>query len=114
MLDEDVVHLRVMLEEAYICRQFIYRRTRSDLDDDLLFYYAAAKVVELIGEAAWQMDDSTHAEIPEIDWHGIVGMRHRLVHGFQKVIRDRIWTAVQEGVPALIPQLEAALAQHNG
>ena len=114
MLDEDIVHFREMLEEANICRQFINRRTRSDLDDDLLLYYAVAKAVELIGEAAWQIDDSTHAEFPEIDWRGIIGMRHRLVHGFQKVIRDRLWTVAQGGVPTLITQLEEALAQHNG
>ena len=114
MLDEDIIHLREMLEEAYICRQFISQRTRSDLDDDLLLYYAVTKVVELIGEAAWQIDDSTHTEIPEIDWHGIIGMRHRLVHGFQKVIRDRIWNAAEHGVPILIPQLQAVLEQHGG
>ena len=47
-------------------------RTRSDLDGDLLLYYAVAKAVELIGEAAWHVTDSTRAENPEIDWNNII------------------------------------------
>ena len=52
MPDEDIVLLREMLEKSHVCRQFVERRSRSDLDDDLLLYYAVAKAVELIGEAA--------------------------------------------------------------
>lgn len=114
MPDEDIVLLREMLEKAHVCRQFVERRSRSDLDDDLLLYYAVAKAVELIGEAAWHVTDSTRAQNPEIDWNNIIGMRHRLVHGFQKVIRDILWTATQNGVPILIAQLQMALSQHEG
>ena len=88
MPDEDIVLLREMLEKAHVCRQFVEGRSRSDLDDDLLLYYAVAKAVELIGEAAWHVTDSTRAQNPEIDWNGIIGMRHRLVHGFQKINRN--------------------------
>ena len=114
MPDEDIVLLREMLEKSHVCRQFVEGRSRSDLDDDLLLYYAVAKAVESIGEAAWHVTDSTRAQNPEIDWNNIIGMRHRLVHGFQKVIRDILWTATQDGVPILITQLQMALSQHEG
>ncbi len=109
MPDEDIAFLREMLQEAYVCRQFVHGRTRPDLDDDLLFYYAVAKVVELIGEAAWNVSDATKSENPEIEWGRMAGMRHRLVHDFQGINRDILWMAAQHGVPALIPHLEAAL-----
>ena len=113
MSDEDIAYLREMLERSYICRHFLEGRTRSQLDDDLLLYYAVAKAVELIGEAAWHVSNSARAEFPDIEWDDIIGMRHRLVHGFQKVIRDRLWEAAQQDVPTLIPQLQAALARHE-
>ena len=114
MTNDDNAHLREMLDRAYVCRQFVDGRSRSDLDDDLLLYYAVAKAVELIGEAAWKVSDFTREEIPLIDWDSIVGMRHRLVHDFRGVFRDRVWAAAEYGVPVLIAQLQAALAQRNG
>ena len=95
------------------CRNFVNGRTRSDLYDDLLFYYAVAKAVKLIGAAAWQVSGPTHAENPDIAWDRISGMRHRLVHGFQRIVRDVLWIAAQQGVPPWIAQLQAALAQHE-
>ena len=114
MPDEDIALFQEMLERAYVCRQFIGGRIRSDLDDDLLLYYAVAKAVELIGEAAWHVSDPTRIENPGIDWNNIVGMRHRLVHGFSKVIRDILWEAAQDDMPILIGQLQAALASRDG
>ena len=65
MSDEDIAYLREMLERAYVCRSFLEGRTRSQLDDDLLLYYAVAKAVELIGEAAWHVSNPARAEFPE-------------------------------------------------
>ena len=106
-----MVPLRLMLEAAYVCWQFIEGRTRSELDDDLMFYYAVAKAVELIGETAWQVSKTALAEHPEIAWDDIIGMRHHLVHGFEKIVRDTLWTVAQQDVPILISQLQVALAQ---
>lgn len=114
MTDDDDAHLREMLDRAYVCRQFVDGRSRSDLDDDLLLYFAVAKAVELIGEAAWKVSDSTQMQIPLIEWGSIVGMRHRLVHDFGGVSRDRVWAAAQDGVPTLIVRLQTALAQRDG
>lgn len=95
------------------CRYFVEGRTRAELDNDLLFYYAVAKAVKLIGAAAWQVSGPTRAENPDIAWDRISGMRHRQVHGFQRIVRDVLWIAAQQGVPPLIAQLQAALVQHE-
>lgn len=109
MPDEDDNHLREMLEAAHVCRYFVEGRTRTDLDDELMFYYAVVKAVELIGEVAWRVSGNTRAENPEIEWDEIVAMRHHLVHGFRSIDRDKLWTVAQHHVPVLITQLEATL-----
>ena len=57
-----------------------------------MFYYAVAKAVELIGEAAWQTTSllSPGQNCSEIDWDDI-GMRHRLVHSFHGIDKDKVW-----------------------
>ena len=103
-----------MLEAAQAASSFSQGMTRSDLENHLMYYYAVSKAVELIGEAANQVSAISRIGLIGIDWERIVGMRHRLVHDFHGIDNDILWEAVQDGVPALIPQLEAALALHEG
>lgn len=103
-----------MLEAAEAASYFSQGRTRADLENHLMFYYAVAKAVELIGEAANNVSAASRAKIRGIDWERIVGMRHRLVHDFHGVNKDILWDVIQDDMPILITQLQAALEQRNG
>ena len=103
-----------MLEAAEVVSYFSQGRTRADLESHLMFYYAVAKAVELIGEAANYVSAVSRAELRGIDWDKVVGMRHRLVHDFHGIDNDILWEAIQDGVPILIAQLQAALASGDG
>lgn len=111
---DDTFHLRYMLEAAQISLSFAQGRTRDSLDDDLLFFYALVKAVEIIGEAASHLTDDFKAQHPEVEWRDIIGMRNRLVHVYYDINHDLLWRAAQDDVPALIPQLEAAIQQRSG
>ncbi len=113
MPDEDIARLREMLEAALVCRYFVDGRSRAELDDDLLLYFAVAKAVELIGESAWRVSGDWRAENPDIEWDKIVGMRHHLVHGFHQIVRDSLWMAAVRDVPILIGRLQAELGQNE-
>ena len=108
---DDNDYLRQMLEAAQTCLFFAEGRTRADLDNDLMLFYAVVKAVELIGEAASHVTWDVRARNPLIEWGQIIGMRNRLTHVFHDINRDILWNAVQYRVPVLIPQLEAALRQ---
>ena len=111
--DEDIARLQEMLEAALVCRHFVDGRSRAELDNDLLLYFAVAKAVELIGEAAQRISGDSRTENPEIEWDEIVGMRHHLVHGFHQIVRDSLWMAAVQDVPVLIGRLQAALGQNQ-
>ena len=103
-----------MLEAAEAASSFSQGRTRADLENHLLYLYGVAKAVELIGEAANYVSAIARAEFGRIDWDQIVGMRHILVHNFHGVNKDILWEAIQDDMPLLITQLQAALAQRGG
>ena len=42
---------------------------------------------------------------PDIPWRDIIGMRHRLIHGYAEVRLDLIWTVTQERLGPLIAAL---------
>jgi uncharacterized protein with HEPN domain len=46
------------------------------------------KATEIIGEAAYQLSAEACAEVGEIPWEKIIGMRHRLVHAYFEINLD--------------------------
>ena len=59
--------------------------TSELLDADWAARYALTRCVEIIGEAATRLGPQFHAEHLEVPWRLIVGMRNRLVHGYDEV-----------------------------
>ena len=98
-----------MLEAAQAASNFSQGMTRADLEDHLMFYYAVAKAVELIDEAANRVSAVSQSELDEIDWDEMVGMRHHLVHNFHGIDKDTLWGAIRDDTPTLIGQLETVL-----
>jgi len=46
---------------------------------------------------------------PDIPWPEIVGLRNRLIHGYDSVDFDILWHIVSDDLPPLIAALENAL-----
>ena len=64
-------------------------------------------LIQIIGEAAYQLSQETRASMPEAPWEDIIGMRHRLVHAYFDINLDILWQTIEQDLPALIPVLEA-------
>ena len=82
-------------------------RKRSDLDSDRQFNLALVRLLEIIGEAANRVPADQRVGIPEVPWAQIVGLRNRLIHGYDEVDFDILWQIVYHDLPKLIKALEA-------
>jgi len=100
-----------MLDHAIEAVELCRHRTRVDLDTDRLFNLALVRLVEIVGEAANRVSPAGQNRLNEIPWHQIVGMRNRIVHGYDKVNFDLLWDTIQQDLPPLIVQLKAALGR---
>ena len=106
---DDRTRLRHMLDYAEEAASLAQSRQRNDLDTDRLLRHALTHVVEVVGEAAAHVSEplrQAHAGIP---WSEIVGLRNRLVHGYDKVDLDVLWQLVQADLPPLIANLKRVL-----
>lgn len=79
---------------------------RSDLHQNAIF-----KVLEIIGEAASRISDTTREAHPGIPWPDVVGLRNRIVHAYFEIDLDVIWNIVTGDVPSLIAELERIAPQ---
>ena len=106
---EDRVRLRHMLDYSRKAGAMIEGRTREDLDRDEMLCLALTRVVEVIGEAATRVSQAGQQQHGQIPWPEIIGLRNRLVHGYDAVDVDILWDIVQQDLPPLIEQLQAIL-----
>lgn len=57
------------------------------LDDDPMLRFGTVKLIEIIGEAANMLTKELRERHADISWPLIIGMRHRLVHDYFRIIR---------------------------
>ena len=103
------ITLRQMLDYAQTAISLSKGRKRSDLDTDLTFNLALTRSIEIIGEAANRVPEGFQEKHPNIEWAQIVGMRNRLIHGYDEVDLDFLWSVVEKDLPVLIDHLEELL-----
>ena len=94
-------------EAVAMCRG----RARADLDRDRMLNLAVVRLLTIIGEAAGRITQEKRAQSPEIPWPRIVGMRNRLIHGYEEVDLDVVWDVVTDDLPPLIAALERILGE---
>ncbi len=103
------VTLRQMIDDAQKAVGLARGRKRSDLDNDLAFYLALTRLIEITREAANQVPEEFQEEHSETPWMAIIGMRNRLIHGYDEVDFDFLGSVVRNDLPALIKQLNEIL-----
>ena len=79
------------------------------LESDRTLHLALLYLVQTVGEAATRLSDEVRAAHPEIPWKDIIGMRNRLAHGYDQILRERLHETVTVDLPKLIRQVNAVL-----
>ena len=108
---EGDVRLRHMLDYSREAAGLVAGRTRGDLDDDRKLNLALVRLLEIVGEAASRTTDEERIQSPSIPWSQIVGLRNRLIHGYDAVDFDVLWGIVSVDLPKLIAVLERLLPE---
>jgi uncharacterized protein with HEPN domain len=104
----DQLRLRHMLDHATEAVQLVAGKSRKDLDDDRLLNLSLVRLLEIIGEAAARLSAETRGLYPLIPWPDIIGLRNRLIHGYDVVDFDILWDIVCFDLPPLVAELQKA------
>jgi uncharacterized protein with HEPN domain len=110
---DDMVRLRHMLEHAREAVALIQGKSRPDLESSRLHTLALIRLIEIVGEAASRVSKATQSLHPQIPWPQIIGMRNRLIHGYDVVDIGIVWQTVTEELPPLIAELECIVPTDN-
>jgi uncharacterized protein with HEPN domain len=88
---------------------FVAGKTRDDYDQDEVLRLALKHLVQTIGEAASQISEERRLVLNHIPWRAIIGMRHRIVHGYAMIDDSIVWRTITDELPFLSATLEQIL-----
>ena len=104
MWRDDALLLDILLA-AEDAREFARGLDWAKFSASKLHQSAIIRCLEIIGEAAARVSLDFQERHPEIPWREIVGMRNRLIHGYNAVRLDFVWEVVQSDLPPLTERL---------
>ena len=110
---EDRITLRQLLDAAQKARSIGELHRREELDEDWILAYALRTALQILGEAAQRLSPSLRERATLLPSQEIIGLRHHLVHGYDRVDLDRLWVIVVEDLPPFIAAVEGLLAGHE-
>jgi uncharacterized protein with HEPN domain len=110
MQKDDLIRMRHMLDAARNAIAFAARKSRTDLDRDPMLMFALIRAIEVVGEAASKISPDCRRRFSEVPWPQIIGMRHRLIHGYDEINLDILWETITKALPPLVLTLERIIA----
>lgn len=110
MLPREYSYLLDMLNAAKLAQDFVANTSLEDFQSDLMRQAAVTRQFEIIGEAARRISEASQAEVPEIPWHQIIGLRNRIAHEYDRLNLVRIWDTVHLALPELIAVIEKIMS----
>lgn len=111
MSDDVATVLDIVLACRRIVRFIVDADQTSFMNDDRT-QWAVVSQFTLIGEAAKRLSIDFRDQHPSIPWSKIVGMRNRVVHGYDKIDWPQVWSTANRDIPQLL-QLLAPLVPPN-
>jgi uncharacterized protein with HEPN domain len=79
------------------------------LEGDKMRRYAVTYAMEIVGEAASQVTQSSRDALRQLPWRGAISTRNRLVHAYRGLDLEVMVSTVREDFPPLIAELERVL-----
>ena len=108
---DDRVSLLDMLNHAVEAIELSEDTSLNDVFEDRVRQLALLKLVEIVGEAANRVSEKTKQQHTAIPWPEIIGVRNRLVHGYDNVNLDILWMIIRNDLPLLVTQLKDAIGE---
>ena len=99
-----LVDIQLMAKDALqFTEDMDYETFRKDRKSQL----AVVRCLEVIGEAAKRLSETFRNNHPLIPWSSMAGMRDVLIHAYDRVDLERVWTTLREDLPPLIKALDS-------
>ena len=105
----DAGYLWDMVQAISRIQEFTQDLSYEDYLANHLVQSGVERKLEILGEAAARISSELQQAQPNIDWRGTVGLRNIIIHRYNDVKADTIWSIVTSQIAPMKEKLEALL-----
>lgn len=106
---DDRTSLEDMRAHAREAIAMLGSKGQKDLLQNRMMQLALTRLVEIIGEAANRVSVETQERHSHVPWSEIIGMRHRMTHGYDNLDLEILFDTVAHDLPDLVAMLDKIL-----
>lgn len=112
--NRDVASIWDMVQAVRYIQSFTENLSFEEYLNDIRTVSAVERQFEILGEAARRISEEFRQAHTEIDWQRIVGLRNIVIHRYDEVDQDILWTIIHSELPPLLTQIEPLLPSLPG
>jgi uncharacterized protein with HEPN domain len=86
-------------------QKYIAGRDKDSVEADSQARAAVLYEFLIMGEAAKRLSPEIRASHSDVPWAQVAGMRDVLIHGYDRVNFDRVWSTIEGSLPELLDAL---------
>jgi uncharacterized protein with HEPN domain len=106
---DDKIFIEHILDSIRAIEMFTMGVTEDDFYSNREKFDAVVRNLEIIGEAAKNINIEFRNKYPLIPWRQIAGMRDNLIHEYFGVDKEEVWKTVKSDIPMLKEELEGLM-----
>ncbi|MCH7471391.1 DUF86 domain-containing protein [bacterium] len=101
MLKDYKPHLRDILASIETCQRIVAGKSFADFEGDEVVQLAVFHTLTIMGEAVGRIPEENRPAHPSINWQRMKNLRNILVHRYDEVELDTVWSVVQDKLDPL-------------
>ena len=101
----DKTRLQHILDSIDNIYEFVDGKDFDQMQNDKMCFYAVIYQMVVIGEAANLITKDFIASHPETPWRPIINMRNFIVHGYNVVDKQEVWSVIKNELEPLKEQI---------
>ena len=87
-------------------RSYVGSMSYDDFVANRLVRDAVLHCLTVVGEAANRIAKESYAELPQLPWRDMIGLRNFVVHQYEDVNMPIIWDVIQRDLPVVVAALD--------
>jgi uncharacterized protein with HEPN domain len=98
-------------DNVLLARKFTAGLTAETFKADQLRFYAVARCLEIVSEAARRLHASVRARHPTLPWRSIMDLGNFYRHEYDNVAEDYVWRTAQQSLAPLLAAVEDEISR---